>query len=266
MGVIKTDLAIEHDWKLQAACRGLSTDLFFSEIPAVQDKAKAICAECEVKEECANYAHAVYVRYKRDRDLLPDSELWQVYPTELYGVWGGKTQSRSLPPGLSSKGQTLIRRMRKRANIEGVWEGTPQELIDLASTIPMTFQSVYRLLRRLEESGDVKKLHRDTFCGFQHANCRVRYQVCDTQDAPIPTQPQRTSQERTYQWLLEHANDGVWEGKASTIAAIFKISPNAVHKHFYHLKKKGQMEDLGAAEFYNGTRKYSGARKYRILQ
>lgn len=66
-----------YDWQLQAACRTISSDLFFS--PAEErgrarqhrdEQAKALCATCAVRTECLQHALAV---------------------AEPYGVWGGLT-------------------------------------------------------------------------------------------------------------------------------------------------------------------------------
>ena len=103
----KNDIAIEHDWKLRAACRGLPTNLFFSDLPAAQKKAAAICGECEVQKECADYAYTLKTRFRRSLDENPQSELWQVYNNELYGVWGGKLYSENIPRHLGQNCQAL---------------------------------------------------------------------------------------------------------------------------------------------------------------
>jgi WhiB family redox-sensing transcriptional regulator len=66
------------DWQLRAACRDLSTDLFFhperERGPARlrrDRQAKAICSGCPVLEACRR--HSLLVR-------------------EPYGVWGGLTE------------------------------------------------------------------------------------------------------------------------------------------------------------------------------
>ncbi len=62
-------------WQLQAACRGLSTDLFFkaddeprSRKNARETQAKAVCAVCPVTAKCLD---------------------WAVRVGETHGVWGG---------------------------------------------------------------------------------------------------------------------------------------------------------------------------------
>ncbi len=70
------------DWQLRGACRGLDSGQFFhpdgergpSRVRR-EAKAKNLCAECPVREECA--AHALTVR-------------------EPYGVWGGFTEAERL--------------------------------------------------------------------------------------------------------------------------------------------------------------------------
>jgi WhiB family redox-sensing transcriptional regulator len=46
------------DWRQDAACNGVASDIFFpaSEEPAAAVKAKQICAECPVQEACLQYA------------------------------------------------------------------------------------------------------------------------------------------------------------------------------------------------------------------
>lgn len=63
------------DWQMRAACRGLSTDLFFksdaeprSRKHSREAEAKAVCAVCPVVAQCLNWAFSV---------------------GEHHGVWGG---------------------------------------------------------------------------------------------------------------------------------------------------------------------------------
>lgn len=53
----------------QAACRGLDPDLFYAESGTAIMKAKSLCATCDVREKCLEWA----VR------------------REEFGVWGGTT-------------------------------------------------------------------------------------------------------------------------------------------------------------------------------
>lgn len=39
-------------WWLEAACRGMDPNVFFTESKTKVAKAKAICAECPVREDC----------------------------------------------------------------------------------------------------------------------------------------------------------------------------------------------------------------------
>lgn len=66
------------DWQLQAACRGLDSEVFFhpdgqrgSARTVREHNAKLICASCPVMQQCRE--HALRVR-------------------EPYGVWGGLTE------------------------------------------------------------------------------------------------------------------------------------------------------------------------------
>lgn len=71
----------EEAWKDEAACRGLPEDWFFAEDGFRQRKAKAVCAECPVIEECREMAMAQTRRMAARRELSYD-----------YGVFGGMSQ------------------------------------------------------------------------------------------------------------------------------------------------------------------------------
>lgn len=73
------------EWKPDAACRGMSPELFFTERGENFDnrEAKAVCAGCRVRAECLEYAMSA-----------PERE----------GVWGG----------LSAKERRTLRRTRGR--------------------------------------------------------------------------------------------------------------------------------------------------------
>lgn len=58
-------------WSQQAACKGLTTNMFFSEDVNQIAKAKQVCAGCPVAEECAEYA---------------------ISTQQPCGVWGGLTE------------------------------------------------------------------------------------------------------------------------------------------------------------------------------
>lgn len=68
-------------WQDFAGCRGVEQDLFFPERGASTRKAKAICAACEVRTECLDYA---------------------IRQGERFGIWGG----------LSERERRRIRRQR----------------------------------------------------------------------------------------------------------------------------------------------------------
>lgn len=55
------------DWHEHAACRGAAVDLFFPDEPHFRS-AKEVCARCEVREECLDFA---------------------LRNGEQFGVWGG---------------------------------------------------------------------------------------------------------------------------------------------------------------------------------
>ena len=60
------------DWKLDAACKDLDTDLFFPDSEANAGPALEVCASCPVRQQCLDFA------------LLTRQD---------DGVWGGRTES-----------------------------------------------------------------------------------------------------------------------------------------------------------------------------
>ena len=72
-------------WRDQAACRGLDPEIFYPVSDEDSDAAKAVCAQCPVREACLEYALA-----NRERD----------------GVWGGATERER---------RRMIRQRRKSA-------------------------------------------------------------------------------------------------------------------------------------------------------
>ncbi|HUP86720.1 MAG TPA: WhiB family transcriptional regulator [Acidimicrobiales bacterium] len=72
-------------WRQRAACRGLSTDIFYPVSDDDADIAKSICAVCPVAEECLEFALA-----ERERE----------------GIWGGATERER---------RRIVRQRRKSA-------------------------------------------------------------------------------------------------------------------------------------------------------
>jgi WhiB family redox-sensing transcriptional regulator len=58
-------------WRQRAACVGVEPEIFYPVSEDDADQAKAVCAQCEVREACLEFALA-----NRERD----------------GVWGGATE------------------------------------------------------------------------------------------------------------------------------------------------------------------------------
>jgi len=65
------NIAMSASWQKVAACRGLSTEIFYPAPEEDADQAKAVCAICPVRETCLEYALAY-----RERE----------------GIWGGCTE------------------------------------------------------------------------------------------------------------------------------------------------------------------------------
>ena len=60
------------DWKADAACRDLDTNLFFPDSESDSGPALAVCAVCPVREQCLDFA----IRTRQND-----------------GVWGGATET-----------------------------------------------------------------------------------------------------------------------------------------------------------------------------
>jgi WhiB family redox-sensing transcriptional regulator len=61
----------DDDWKVDAACRGMDPELFFTERGESTADAKAVCRSCPVRAECLDYALA---------------------HVERFGVWGAMSE------------------------------------------------------------------------------------------------------------------------------------------------------------------------------
>lgn len=63
---------MSENWRKQAACRGLDTDIFFPPGEADAGPAKAVCAQCPVRDACLE---------------------WALVTRQEEGIWGGMTDS-----------------------------------------------------------------------------------------------------------------------------------------------------------------------------
>jgi WhiB family redox-sensing transcriptional regulator len=79
-----TAIAQRPAWEQEANCFGLDPDLFFPDRGASPEAAKAVCAGCQVRDDCLAMALRERINY---------------------GVWGGLTSSERL---------RLVRRRRLR--------------------------------------------------------------------------------------------------------------------------------------------------------
>jgi len=100
---VRGRVVTEENWMQFAQCRGIDPDFFFPERGVSTKDAKAVCAECPVKEHCLEYAIA---------------------GRERFGIWGG----------LSERERRRIRKQRqmvRRVASEGRWsESASTEEID----------------------------------------------------------------------------------------------------------------------------------------
>lgn len=69
--MIRPDTDMSMSWQKRAACAGLETEIFYPATDEEADVAKAICAECPVREACLEFALA-----SREKE----------------GIWGGCTE------------------------------------------------------------------------------------------------------------------------------------------------------------------------------
>lgn len=69
----RTPVALDESWRLEAACRGSVTDKFYPYLGEPQVGAIAVCAGCDVRLDCLDYA---------------------LFSREKYGVWGGMTPQK----------------------------------------------------------------------------------------------------------------------------------------------------------------------------
>lgn len=84
------------DWRSEAACTDADAELFFSEEPEEQERAKAICAGCPRRAECLATA------------MLREDD---------WGIWGGMT-----PEERVQHGRTWRRRMGGGDNVRALRE------------------------------------------------------------------------------------------------------------------------------------------------
>lgn len=76
MGIKAPKPMPKSNWRLRANCRGLDPDIFYPERGQSLEKAKKICAQCTVTEECLaesmiNYDPGVWGnKSERERKIL----------------------------------------------------------------------------------------------------------------------------------------------------------------------------------------------------
>lgn len=72
-------------WRQRGACRGLDPDIFYPPADEESEEAKAVCAQCTVRDQCLEFALST---------------------RESEGVWGGTT---------ARERRRIIRQRRKTA-------------------------------------------------------------------------------------------------------------------------------------------------------
>ena len=85
-------MASNEEWQDRAACKRIQVELFFPPAEQEADDAKAVCATCEVRQPCLEFAIAA---------------------GERFGVWGGLTPQER---------RSLVAKRRSRARAEAAAE------------------------------------------------------------------------------------------------------------------------------------------------
>ena len=63
-------MGLDQEWQERASCRSIPVEFFFPLVEHEADEAKAVCATCDVREPCLEFA---------------------IQAGEHFGVWGGLT-------------------------------------------------------------------------------------------------------------------------------------------------------------------------------
>ncbi len=85
-------MASNEEWQDRAACRRIAVELFFPPAEQEADDAKSVCAICEVRQPCLEFA---------------------IEAGERFGVWGGLTPQER---------RSLVARRRSRARAAAAGE------------------------------------------------------------------------------------------------------------------------------------------------
>lgn len=81
---ITRDVMADEGWQEEGACRGADVEIFFSVDEEDQQRALEFCARCDVRQDCLEFA---------------------IENREMYGIWGGMSESDR---------RSLIRDIRRR--------------------------------------------------------------------------------------------------------------------------------------------------------
>lgn len=120
------------DWMLDALCAETDPEAFFPEKGGSTQTAKKICARCDVREDCLEYA------LQRERD-----------GHFVQGVWGGKSRiERQLMRGKRTKKRSTRRvdELRDEAVVSMRRQGLPREMV--AEKTGVSVRTVERVMSR----------------------------------------------------------------------------------------------------------------------
>lgn len=115
-------------WRERAACRGLPTWLFYPVSGIPTSAALAVCARCDVRQECDQHAMAT---------------------GEEFGIWGGRTETdraRDRLSACSEAGAAVRRRPGPRSPLGD------DELIELVRSLDQEEPAAAQIIERLRVS------------------------------------------------------------------------------------------------------------------
>ena len=138
-------MSTDPTWRDRAACRGTNPALFYDPHPAAIDAAKAVCADCPVRDACAAHALAV---------------------GEDFGVWGGLAAAdRPSPPPTAAPVSGPLPRISDDELYDLLVDADPERpaLDELLEHIYLPAATAYKTLDRAVRLGVAERRGRGLF-------------------------------------------------------------------------------------------------------
>jgi WhiB family transcriptional regulator, redox-sensing transcriptional regulator len=128
-------------WMAEAACRGMPTAIFYPAPDASADAARAVCARCPVRAECAQ--HAAENR-------------------EMHGVWGGRTaaerrNNRPRPDSAARPGPPPLVADRDLAELVESLDPDRPAASQLRARLRVSVPTAYKVLGRARRLGLIEQ-------------------------------------------------------------------------------------------------------------